>query len=111
MRATTRILVVGLSPLLFAGCAGSRCLHRPCDSACAGSFNSPSPFAATSKSTRPSFLDRYRISRLWDRDETPRDITVRPEETPIPGEHVVRRPPVQGALDLPPITASDDEPD
>ena len=108
MRVTIQTLLVGLSIAVVAGCAGSRCLHRPCSPECARSFDDPSPFAATVRSTRASILDRF---RRWERDEEARDVTVRPEETPIPGEHVVRRPRAAGLLDLPPVTADDDEAD
>jgi len=102
MRATIRTLFVGLSILTLSGCAGSRCLHRPCEPECAASFNSPSPFATTSKSARVPLLRRLGVSRLWERDETARDITVRPEETPIPGAHADRPAPVPGVVALPP---------
>ncbi|MDG3004666.1 hypothetical protein [Paludisphaera mucosa] len=107
MRATIRNLSVALAIATLSGCTavGSRCLHRPCTSECAASFDSPAPFAVTSMTGRPSLISRVR-SRLWDRDETPRDVTVRPETTPIPGATVARRSPAaSGVLDLPPVTA------
>ncbi|WP_165250666.1 hypothetical protein [Paludisphaera soli] len=107
MRGTIRPLVVGTTILALSGCAGSRCLHRPCEPECAVSFDNPSPFARTSKVQREPLLDRLGVDRLWNRDETARDITVRPEETPIPGERVARRTTVRGVLDLPPVAAED----
>ncbi|AMV37952.1 hypothetical protein [Planctomyces sp. SH-PL62] len=102
MRTTIRTLIVGLAILMLSGCAGSRCLHRPCEPECASSFDSPSPFTRTSKSLRSSWLSQWSLARLWNRTETPRDVTVRPEETPIPGAIASRSVAVSGVLDLPP---------
>lgn len=63
------------------------------------------------KTGRPSFRERFRINRLWERDESPRDITVRPENTPIPGARVEHRPTASGVLDSPPVNANDSETD
>lgn len=113
MRARNRITIVGFSLLSLSviGCVtGSHCLHRPCRPECAESFRSPSPFATT-KTSRVSVAERVRnrLSRMWDRDETPRDITVRPESTPIPGARATRRPPRDGVLDLPLAVEEGDE--
>ncbi|WP_337175779.1 hypothetical protein [Paludisphaera sp.] len=91
MRAQIRIAIVGLSlvSLSFPGCvAGSRRVDP---------FDSPAPLAA-SRVVRPSVADRVRarLARIWDRDETPREVVV-PELVPTPTTRVVR----DGVLDLP----------
>lgn len=114
MRASNRVTIVGLSllSLSVAGCVtGSHCLHRPCGADCAESFKSPSPFATT-KTARASVADRVRnrLSRMWNRDETPIDVTVRPESTPIPGARTTSgRPPRDGVLALPGAVEEADE--
>ena len=112
MRATIRALAIGLSvtTLAFSGCAGIHCLHRPCNAECAASFNSPRP-QPTMKTGRPTWRERLRISRLWEKDETPRDITVRPETTPLPGAQLETRADEGGVLGLPPVNAKDEEAD
>lgn len=103
MRAPIRALAVGLSVVTFSGCAGVHCLHRPCNPECAASFGSSRAPRATMKTGRPTWRERLRISRLWEPDESARDITVRPEATPIPGARLERRRPAAGGvLDLPP---------
>lgn len=113
MRATIRIAILGLSLLSLTtlGCVtGSHCLHRPCGPDCAESFKSPSPFA-TSKTARASFAERVRrkLDGFWGRDEAPRDVTVRPESTPIPGARALRRAPRDGVLDLPAVVEEGDD--
>ncbi len=75
---------------------------------CAASFGSSREPKATMKTGRPTWRERLRISRLWERDESARDITVRPETTPIPGAQLERRPAASGVLDLPPAVDAEE---
>lgn len=100
MRATIRTAIVGLSlvSLSFPGCvAGSRS---------ADPYRSPGPLAAA-PAARPTVADRVRarLARIWDRDETPREVVVTPTPAPTSATRVVR----DGVLNLPGVVEEGDE--
>jgi hypothetical protein len=100
MRATIRTAIIGLSlvSMSFPGCvAGSRS---------ADPFRSPAP-VAVSPTARPSVADRVRarLARVWDRDETPREVVASPPPVPTSENRVVR----DGVLNLPGVVEEGDE--
>jgi hypothetical protein len=85
MRATIRTAIIGLSlvSMSFPGCV------------------------AGSPTARPSVADRVRarLARVWDRDETPREVVASPPPVPTSENRVVR----DGVLNLPGVVEEGDE--
>lgn len=93
-----RLFLTTIALAVCCGCATAPSAHRATVSGALPDDRAP---VAALPPPKPSFFSRFRLSRLWEPDEKPRDATIVPRTATRPAPPVALSPPEESVLVLP----------